>query len=570
MQIGESVAASLGSTGAVEPPAPKFRMHFDADRDGKVDDNWMGLARWEPGRGKRGTIFACNNDDDDGRGVPDNRDGQVNGGNDSGELAPIVIRKHGAGTAPGSWRGILEVSPVTARRVRIFDTRRGGSEVIGPAKGARYQLPDLGFTEKELGIEALFFAGEDGGWSGLVLVTWLIEDDDGLISRQTGTMRVAPWMMPSHLEPADKVFVVDAGGVNRRFRRELGGLVASAGCSLQQFPQDDDIWMQDCMEIGFTFVPQRHMPVVMRAKRNRALKVFPKTLLKPDFGYEEPAPLPREDSTFDSNGNLEVTPPVKSRDGNNYPWGRIYFGPGRPGERFAPEVMRLLDAQQVQAPIRIDTGWLTVGHVDEIMSFVAAPGAKGFKLLLASPKRAFDLLESAAAAGYGSSKMLVGRDFQGISAEVSVSDFLEVGIAELSLSAFDLRTFNDKVMKRMAAIEKMLDAEISVDPDDVIEVPIVFMPNDEIRFLADALTAGMVNMLVINRHCIVPKPFGPVVGGMDLFAEDLRSKLTALGLEVRFIDDWAEYHVNMGEVHCATNTLRKPDPSRWNWWEIAP
>jgi len=163
VEIGESIDASLALIGEVEPPPPRFRMHFDADRDGQVDDNWMGLAQWQAGRGKRGTIFACNNDDDDGRGVPDNRDGKVNGGNDSSELAPIVLRRHGSGAVPGSWTGILEVSPVTARRVRIFDARSGGTEVIGLQKGARYQLPDLGFTEKELGIEALCFAGEDGG-----------------------------------------------------------------------------------------------------------------------------------------------------------------------------------------------------------------------------------------------------------------------------------------------------------------------------------------------------------------------------------------------------------------------
>src|SRR4029079_15250566 len=145
----------------------------------------------------------------------------------------------------------------------------------------------------------------------LVVITWLIEDGDGVVSRQTGAMRVAPWMMPSHLEPADKVFVVNAGPFNRRFRAELSKLVASAVCTLQQFPQEDDIWMQDCMEIGYTFVPRRHMPVVMRAKRARKLQTFPKTLLKPHFGYEEPSPLPPDGTTFDSNGNLEVTPPVR-------------------------------------------------------------------------------------------------------------------------------------------------------------------------------------------------------------------------------------------------------------------
>ena len=568
MQIGERVdAAAAALVDAVEPPPPRFRMHFDADRDGQVDDNWMGLARWELGRGKRGTIVVCNDDDDDRRGVPDNRDGRVNGGNDSSELAPIVIRKHGAGTAPGSWRGRLEVAPVTARRVRIFDARSGGVEVIGPRKGPRYQLPDLDFTERELGIEALFFAGEDGGWDGLVPITWLIEDDDGVVSRQTGTMRVAPWMMPSHLEPAEKVFVVDAGAFNHRFRAELATMVASAGCALQQFPQPDDIWMQDCMEIGFTFAPQHHMPVVMRAKRDRELKTFPRTLLQPNFGYEEPTRVPPGDGTFDSTGNLEVTPPVKSRDGRSFPWGRIYLGPGRGGEPFDPAVLRFLHAQGVQSPIHVDTSWLAVGHVDEVMTFVPAPTGKGFKLLLASPGLAFELLLSASAAGQGRARMLIGRDFDGRSAEVSIDDFLDSGIPGLSLGRSRLQSFNGKAVKRLAAIRDKLGQEISLDPDDVIEVPIIFMPNEVQPALADALTTGMVNMLVINRHCIVPKPYGPVVGGLDLFEQDLRTKLTPMGLSLKFIDDWFEYHVNLGEVHCATNTLRRPDPAKWKWWE---
>jgi hypothetical protein len=69
-------------------------------------------------------------------------------------------------------------------------------------------------------------------------------------------MRVAPWMMPHHLEPAEKVFVVDDGGFNSRFRADLGPMVASAGCTLQAHSEPRDIWMQDCMEIGFTFAKE--------------------------------------------------------------------------------------------------------------------------------------------------------------------------------------------------------------------------------------------------------------------------------------------------------------------------
>ena len=115
----------------------------------------------------------------------------------------------------------------------------------------------------------------------------------------------------------------------------------------------------------------------------------------------------------------------------------------------------------------------------------------------------------------------------------------------------------------------MLANEIALDAEDLIEVPVIFMPNEWQPALADALTAGMVNMLVINHHCIVPRPFGPVVRGLDLFEEHLRARLTPLGLTVGFLDDWFEYHVNLGEVHCGTNTLRSPDPSKWKWWRLA-
>jgi len=546
-------------------------MHFDADRDGRVDDDWRGLGSWRWGRGKRGAIFLCNDDDDDGSGRPDNRDGRVSGGNDAAELAPIVIRRDGPHPAPGSWTAVLEVSPATARRVRIFAARASGaSEVIGPAAGARYTLPDLAFTEKELGIEALLFAGEDGAWTGKAEIQFRIEDGGDVIHRQTGQMRVAPWMMASHLEPAEKVFVVDAGWYNRRFRADLRKLVARAGCALQAHAEPEDLWMQDCMEIGLSSMPKHQRPVVLRAKRDRPLHTFARTLLRPDFGYEEPAPSVRGDTTFDSNGNLEVTPPVRSRAGKDFPWGRIYFGPGRAGERFDAHTARFLDAQQVQAPLRIDTGWLAVGHVDEILTFVPslpalpAPGGKGFKLLLASPRHAFALLRAAATGGWGACKLLTGRDFDGRSAEVSIDQFLNAGIPDLDLSPAVLTRFNDRASARLDAIQAMLASEISLDAEDLVEVPMIFMPNEYQPAFADALTAGMVNMLVINQHCIAPKPFGPVVAGRDLFEEDLRSQLAPLGLTVSFLDDWFEYHVNLGRFIAAPTRFASPRPRLGN------
>src|SRR5262249_16216187 len=146
---------------------------------------------------------------------------------------------------------------------------------------------------------------------------------------------------------------------------------------------------------------------VMRAPRDRALKDFPMTLRAADFGYHEQGDLAKP-STFNSTGNLECTPPCTSKAGKKYPWGRIYFGPGRAKRPMNAGARDLLKKQLVQEPIEIDTNFLAVGHVDEIISFVPASGGKGFKLLLASPKTAYSILKANKAAN-GSSKMMVGR-----------------------------------------------------------------------------------------------------------------------------------------------------------------
>jgi protein-arginine deiminase len=135
------------------------------------------------------------------------------------------------------------------------------------------------------------------------------------------------------------------------------------------------------------------------------------------------------------------------------------------------------------------------------------------------------------------------------------------------LKASRLEPYNDARQADLDGIRIQLESELGLDAGDVLEVPVIFGELTTIA-LADALTAGMVNMLVINGHCVFPKPFGPVVGGKDLFEEDLVEKLNALGLTPHPLDDWFEYHVLLGEVHCGTNTLRTPTSAKW--WEFEP
>jgi hypothetical protein len=90
------------------------------------------------------------------------------------------------------------------------------------------------------------------------------------------------------------------------------------------------------------------------------------------------------DRRFDDGGNLVVTPPILP----DHPHGRIVVGRG-----MQKSLKRFFRAQRVQTPlVEIDTSWLRVGHVDEIVSFV--PWRNGFLAVLPDPEAGLRLLAS--------------------------------------------------------------------------------------------------------------------------------------------------------------------------------
>jgi protein-arginine deiminase len=66
-----------------------------------------------------------------------------------------------------------------------------------------------------------------------------------------------------------------------------------------------------------------------------------------------------------------------------------------------------------------------------------------------------------------------------------------------------------------------------------------------------------VNGLVLNNGVyIAPKPYGPIIGGKDIFAEAISKAFQSTGFQVRYVDDLLGAHFSGGEIHCVTNTLR--------------
>lgn len=560
-----------------------FQLRVDADRDGRVDANDPPTT-WTWGAAGSGAVILANFDNDPSGTNPDASDRIIDGGNDAADdIAPLVIEPVGTGGSPPAGTR-LELTASPANAIRIFATRTAGAtEIVGPAAGATHRFTTLPTTRLELGMEATRYAGD--GFDGIIEIRLrTIPPGGGTPIEQRTCVRVSPWIMPNHTHDAEKVFVVDAGAFNQTFRTELRRLITAAGCTLVETTTGGgrDIWMQDVMEFGVSNLPARGFRTVFRSKQARDLSPFPRSLLAPELGFHGFTPPPI-DSTFDSHGNLEATPAVTVR-GKRYRFGRIYYGPGRTGEPLDPEVRAFLRGQIVQEPIEVDTSWLAVGHVDEIISWVPTNATSGrrFKMLIASPRRAYALLDGLARTN-PTARMFIGKSLAQSgtpTAEITVRALLaanddinpelraRVAAGRIRRTAGTLRAYNDARQADLDRVRATMVRELELADADIIEIPSLFMPNSRTPSVADALVPGMVNMLVVNRHCIVPKPFGPVVGGSDKLEDDVRSSLQPLGLTVSFLDCWETYHINLGEVHCGTNTLRTPNRGRW--WLFQP
>lgn len=73
-----------------------------------------------------------------------------------------------------------------------------------------------------------------------------------------------------------------------------------------------------------------------------------------------------------------------------------------------------------------------------------------------------------------------------------------------------------------------------------------------------------VNDVVLGKHYVSPKPWGPVVEGEDIMARASRQAYARANMSISFVDDYLSHHVVGGEVHCGSNTLREADVAWWS------
>jgi Protein-arginine deiminase (PAD)/Protein-arginine deiminase (PAD) middle domain len=536
------------------------RLDVDANRDREIEADEPGRWDWTWAANGTGAIV-----------VPDLD--QERAGDANSELTEMRLVVEGQ--LPEGVDLALSIDRAAAGAITIY--RRGDGDEMTPIVGA--QVGPGGATQPIGGPlapsgETLLIQGRsfpDISFRGLIeifLITVKGREVAGILD--SVLLRVSPWIMtPNTLEP-ERVYVIELEhGENAEFLEGLKAACREAGVEVEVFSSDlagGDRWMQDEIEFGYAQSPTGTFDVVCDGPRNRALDYLAEAKLKgPDLGVIEIGSHLGDRSTLDAFGNLEVAPPV-TVDGTDYPLGRIVFGnrPRRPSDalrdrRPALRLREFLYAQEVQAPFEIHSDWLAVGHVDEIISFVSAPHAPGFELLIASPDGAKKLFEKVKANGHEDTVLWEGR--VRVDPETGATSDAAETVKEL-LAKTDLWSFNDECQKTLDQVKADLQRELGLDGSAIREIPVMFKPVADRRALA--YFPDMVNHLVLGDLSVVPKPYGPKVDGKDLLEEAFIAAVPHR--KVRFIDDWIAYHEMSGEVHCGTNCRRKP-PADVRWWE---
>uniref|UniRef100_A0A8D2LD32 protein-arginine deiminase n=1 Tax=Varanus komodoensis TaxID=61221 RepID=A0A8D2LD32_VARKO len=543
-------------------------LEADTSRNGVVESN----TKWTWGPNGEGAILLVNCD----------RDGPSSGNMDNAypytfiqdvqhretvlylqDLSLVLLNTHGPAGVFSTHKLVLHTSVFDAGKVRVFHANGDSppsnyEHVLGSDKLSYVVRSTDGRAQHTFYVEGLAFP--DAGFKGLVSLhaTLLDQSSQNLpatpVFTDTVVFRVAPWIMtPNTMKPLE-LFVLTVKSkqsVRQSYRIHFYILPFSwnGNADAMDFHQQDEI------EFGYVQAPHKSFPVVFDSPRNRGLKEFPfKKILGPDFGYVTREPRDGYVSGLDSFGNLDVSPPVTVK-GKQYPLGRILIGssfPGSGNRRMAKVVRDFLYAQKVQPPVELYSDWLTVGHVDEFLTFVPAPNRKGFRLLLASPSACLKLFKEKQREGYGDAALFEGESGPVFSLPSQPANTILHGDSKYVQSCID---WNRNILKR----------ELGLSERDIIDIPQLFTLEGS---TAMALFPDMVNMLVLGKHLGIPKPFGPIIHGECCLESQVRSLLEPLGLTCDFIDDFFSYHVLSGEVHCGTNVCR--ERFSFPWWNMIP
>jgi protein-arginine deiminase len=437
-------------------------------------------------------------------------------------------------------------------------------------------------------------------WDGSVKVVFEVTDRNQT-ARDCVALKQAPVLLHHHLQRAEVVLSTASGGnltAESAWQAHfLNGLedAVNHDVPIVLFNQSTDIWAQDFLEPGYATMPGPDGPISIRillrsaqSTREAGRQVFSQLRSAGIGGFQPGSGSGLGFEEINSGGNIETIPPYTSRSGKPWPHGRIITGTHF-GTYPANSMITFLRSQAVQTPLFLETGWLAIGHVDEMVQVLPTNTTPlGFTLAIADTTSALALLHKVNSSGHGSTPFL---SYNGSATPDNATVFLDPSLfsnsTTVSSMLHDTAFLNTQAyaQQHITTNLALLLHEIPLKETDILRVPTLFkdvtypwpatpdgLPGRVHRAapgerLLKGLLPQAINGLVLggdmNKY-IAPRQWGPVVDGEDVFGEEVKRVYGRVGMEVVWVDDYMTHHVRGGEVHCGTNVLRAVEGG---WWE---
>lgn len=574
-----------GGNGGNANPTFVLDLRVDTNRDGTIDvegdTDELAEDVWN---GDGGAIMLANIDDDDESCPTRGSDAELAACNDASEpgldgdddlLDMATVEVLPAREVPDDVSVRVEIESPGKDRSRLFFERDGWVEWDAESDTLTATELRAGATFKVEGTDI----PRDDRWNGDVRITATASGSFGedAVTTDTVALRIAPLILRHHLDPAVSVYSSELGiGGDGAFTDDLVRHIDDAATENGHFELPvEDQWTQDYFETAYMAMPTEsglHVIDVYIRSANVEQDYFTgDTQLRPagrvvftafrgpdragfsavDYGHNS-----RWD-TLNSFGNTETIPP---HDG--YPMGRIIRGTGN-GYAGDADMIAVFE-QGVQDPLYVDTGWLMVSHIDETISFVKNEASPlGWSMLVNDAAWARQMLVDLDETGQSDTTMFGGKywyDFNSnrqYSALASVDDVLNDPVVMAS-SAEAVIEIDEQV--------RIIQDATGLPDDQLIPIPFLHMDVDGASI---AYQPGIVNGLYVDATTfIAPEPHGPIVDGKDILKDATEQELGAIGIDVKWNEDWDMYHRLSGEVHCGTN-VRRAVPQDARWWEAA-
>ncbi len=208
--------------------------------------------------------------------------------------------------------------------------------------------------------------------------------------------------------------------------------------------------------------------------------------------------------------------------------------------------------------ISMDADWLTVGHVDELVTVIPSGQACGFSILIPDAQLGAELIQRQSEREL---KNWLPADYQsstapGTSIYEKLEPFYFALVQPPNDVALEFKNFQDRVQKRIeSSIAHVLLQYQQFNPQcgqiEVLRVPTLFECADRNELEeCRTLLPNPINALVLKNQILVPDPFLPA------FKNEITRVLRSRNIQEYFVDT-GFYHGFGGEAHCATNVLRQ-------------